>query len=291
MARILLQRSMPGAATAWGLFLLLACTGCRSTVEATFHESERMDEAGISVLREAQDLAAKGNRSRAKALLRDLVRAHPDFFRAYRALQDVVIATDGVEAARAESLAAKERDPSPLNLTLLARVTEKEDEARPLLEKAVEADPSYVWAHYGLAYLILKGRGTEAYEKARRHLEEALARSSAFHEARKLLIECLRRIGDTGAEKDQYLIYLSFNPDDLDMRYNYADLLLRRLDDLAVFQEGNAPDNDPDNLHRPRRRIGSMRSCSRRPSSTAWRSTTRRNRSISTFPVNIRTRT
>lgn len=231
-----------------GFFLVVP--GCRTTLEATYHESERIDPAGLATLREAEAMAARQEWEGAESLLRELIRAHPAYFRAHRMLQDVLIASGRMEAARAEARAAVEQDLSALNLTLLARVTDTADAADALLDRALAADPTYVWAHYGRAYRILKDRRVEAYEAARHHLEEALARSSAFTEARQLLIECLHRMGETGAERDQYEVYLAFNPLDLDARYNYADLLFRRLGDVeaAMVQVKRVLEEAPDRI-------------------------------------------
>jgi tetratricopeptide (TPR) repeat protein len=204
---------------------LLAAAGCASSPANPYHQSEMIDSEGQRMLLEAQELLDLGEYAMAQEVLDDLILAFPDYFRAWRTRQEVILESQGIDAAVDASRAEVDSFRTARALTLLARVTEDPDRAIPLLEEAIDLDESYVWAHFGLAYVLLKNHRVSEYEKARNHLEKALHYSSTFREARMLLIECLRMLGDNEKERKEFERYIAFNPDDLDARYNYADLL------------------------------------------------------------------
>jgi tetratricopeptide (TPR) repeat protein len=160
-----------------------------------------------------------------------VINGFPEFFRAHRAVQDIMIDQEGINAARSSAAQSVTGRRDAMNLTLQARVEKNPEEKLKLFRDALELDESYVWAHYGIAYVILKEGRVSEYEISRFHLERAVEYCSEFIEAHKLLIENLHLLGEIEEEDEQFEIYFELNPEDLEARYNYADLLRTKLDD------------------------------------------------------------
>jgi Tfp pilus assembly protein PilF len=211
-----------------GLVLLSACT---STPDMAWHPCEAVDQEGARVYEKALAKKEQGKLDEALVDLEELIHGFPEFFRAHRAVQDILIEQEGVQAARtrAEQNLAASRD--ALNLTLKARVEKNTEEKLKTLREALKKDESYIWAHYGIAFLILQDGRVSEYDRAREHLEKAVGYCSEFTEAHKLLIETLHLLGEPELEAEQYETYLDMIPGDLEVRYNYADLLRTKLDD------------------------------------------------------------
>lgn len=99
----------------------------------------------------AQAAITDGRTADAEQHLRDAVDADPEFVRAWRRLQDLQILTFRRDDAIREAEAEITKNPSsPRGYYLSARLREGAARRR-LLEKALEIDPWYGWAHQGLA--------------------------------------------------------------------------------------------------------------------------------------------
>jgi tetratricopeptide (TPR) repeat protein len=217
--------------SAWGLFVLLMLAGCTLGEQVTHHPSEQVDDEGVLLMEEAKALMEAEDYSQARAKLLELTTRDPAYFRGHRALQEAILQAEGANAVLDMAKQAVEVERSALTLTLLARLKKDPKEGIRLLKEALDLDTTYVWAYYGIAYYYLQAMNAEDYEKARRKVETALQYDSRFQEAQLLLIETLDRVGEDEEEAQQYGIYIESHPDDLDARYNYADLLRSKLDE------------------------------------------------------------
>lgn len=224
--------------------------GCTTYFQPVTHPSEYVDREGERAFEEAMALVEDGKLDEAQALLLELVNGYPDFFRARHALQDIALQREGEQPARQAARAQLEVRRDPMTLTLAARTLPDVDDQIKLLEEALSLDESYVWAHYGLAFIILREERISEYEAARTHLEQALEYAQTFRKARLLLIECLRRLGDYGEQDLEYAVHIEQNPDDVTARYNYADLLSTRLEeyDAALEQVDAVLDLEPERI-------------------------------------------
>lgn len=230
-----------------GLALFSACAGSTGKVR---HPSEAVDTEGEIQTREALVQWELGEVEQARTLLQGVLERYPGYFRARRLLQEINLDEKGVEQTAALAAERLERLRNPMNLTLAARVAEDPEEKIRLLEEALRIDSTYVWAHYGIAFVYLKEERLSEYERAREHLELALSHAPGLTAARKLLIENLHLLGEYIPLDEQYRIYLAREPDDLDARYNYADLLQSHIEDPeeALRQIERVLDREPDRL-------------------------------------------
>lgn len=221
--------------------------GCTGLHHASMHPSEYLDIEGQRIFQQAKDHFAEGDHDQAGELLQELLLGYPECFRVHRLLQEITIRNEGNRRAAELAEEVCRLDETPLTLTLWARASSDPEEKIKLLKKALTLDESYVWAHFGLAYVYLKEGRVEDFENARFCLEEALKYAPQFNEARLLMIENLHRLGEYEEEGRQYIAYLDAVPEDSDIRYNYAMLLSGQLDDPdeALTQLELILDDDP----------------------------------------------
>jgi len=211
--------------------VMIACAGCASSDSITVHGSEKADSADMACLEEALNLIQNEEYVKGCALLEGLIDRCPDLFRAKRALQDAAMRAGEEEAALEVAEESLKGFRNAATLTLMARATNNTNEALTLLEEALSMDETFVWAHYGIAFLLLKENRVSQFDKIRDHLERALEFSSGFGEARLLYIEILSKLGDVSETENQSRIYLESNPDQHDVRYNFGDFLRLKNED------------------------------------------------------------
>ncbi len=98
-----------------------------------------------------------------------------------------------LESERRRWRRAADEQPSPARLVLAARLEDDVPAALHLLDRALQADPDCIWAHYGRAhFLALRGD----WEGARVSLDRALVLDPGHLPARRLQASLLARVGD-----------------------------------------------------------------------------------------------
>jgi len=159
---------------------------------------------------------------------------YPSEFIKARDLHDRLIESGRVEEARSQARQLLVDERSAVNLTLAARMEEDVGDSIALLDEAIDVDPEFAWARYGLAFTVLKGECLERYEESVEHLTWLLAREFTQERnpdlrTRLLLIENLSRLGRSEAQAEAMAKYLEYSPNDLTTRYGLAYLLCIKL--------------------------------------------------------------
>lgn len=177
-----------------------------------------LDEPGIKQLREGQELSDEGKVAEARAKFAEAVRVKPDLYIAWLAMGDIdqkAGKNDDALNAAEKCLATKPNFPQCLALGMNAAQGKKDTElyqkyaaayknanpadpvvyfneavaflnkgddgqAKPLLEKALEADPKYADAMFQLGMVYFRtGDSTKAKELLQKFLESAPAHKEA----------------------------------------------------------------------------------------------------------------
>jgi Tfp pilus assembly protein PilF len=190
---------------------LAACAGPRI---ADYAERpgpyDALSPVELQVLADARKSAAGGDRDLARRRLETLCAALPNNLVAATALQEVELA---ILAAGGDlpSLAPEAADGSPIARlypryagraetygtaaadVLAARLAPDAATADAWIERALDADPACVWAHYARAFTLA---GAQRFEPARASLSAALALDPGHPPSRRLEAELLTRRGD-----------------------------------------------------------------------------------------------
>lgn len=167
----------------------------------------------------------------ARQRLSALARQRPESVALAILLQEVQLALGkSLDELRVDyRLKAAREDESPASLVLAARVESDSASAKALLERALELDPSYVWAHYALAHW--HARAGE-WQTGRVFLERALELDPGHMPARRLEAAMLARNGQRSAAEAALERWIDVSQDDalVDPRARVATQL-----DLALL--------------------------------------------------------
>ncbi len=191
----------------------LACRGAPS-IELVPNPGpyDALAAGDFAELRRAREHMERDEFDGARASLARLRALYPNNLAVASMLQDVEI--EARIAARAEGTSgtaraavsravleeerrrwrnAAEEEPSAARLVLAARLEDDVPAALHLLDRALQADPDCIWAHYGRAhFLALRGD----WEGARDSLDRALVLDPGHLPARRLEASLLARVGD-----------------------------------------------------------------------------------------------
>lgn len=203
-----------------GLLLAAACTTPTAAPRAGGRgaAADALEPAALALLERALTALDAGSIEDALELLGVLALEHPDHVPAGIWLQEARLAqaraapAEGFEGNPHEPLrrAYRERaeaEPGVLAWILAARVEDDPVAALRLLDRALELDPSSVWAHYGRAHVLAR-RGD--LEESGRAVDAALAREPAHLPARRLSAWLAARAGrseDAVRELESWLAY------------------------------------------------------------------------------------
>ncbi len=187
-------------------------------------------------------------------LSRDLL--HPPEFLEERRKQDEWLDADRLLEARKRAGEMLVADQTPAHLVLAARVEEDPEKALALLEEALEKNPFFAWARYGLAYIVLREEILERYEESAEHLKwliiQEFGRDSprGVRSPRHLLIENLHRLGRIEEEAEEWEALIDAHPSDMDARVDLARLLCFRLGETKRARKhlDKVLEKDPDRL-------------------------------------------
>jgi tetratricopeptide (TPR) repeat protein len=184
---------------------------------------EYLDWADLATDQRLRDLQL----ARALEEFEAVAAASPRMFRARRAIQDILLELDPSAARERFLVPADSGDPEKLTLAARLLAPVDAERARQYLELAVEADPEFAWARYGLAFLDWQeGRDEPALDR----VLEALARDPGFPEARELEARLYESLGRRDEALASYRRLLE-TKDTVELRYRYANLLLRSDDE------------------------------------------------------------
>jgi TolB-like protein/Tfp pilus assembly protein PilF len=157
-----------------------------------------------------------------------------------------------IDARPTENTEALELYARARYLVLSAAGSSQDEQARDLLEQAVELDPGYAraWAELGSLYLSLKERGTIPVAEGQRLADEAITRAlelepdlASAHSARAYYLSDQLRYEEA---EEESLRALELNPGSSEEHRRYARLLLQ-LDrhEESVEQARRAVELDP----------------------------------------------
>ncbi len=207
------------------LLLLLFASACRLPARG-LPACEEAAPARREQVREAEALLANGQAEAALASLERVIAAEPGYFRGLRAHQDALCALGRTGAAEefARGL-VREREDAAAHV-LLARVTADQEEAAHLIERALELEPAFPWAH--LARGVAAARGNRCRE-AEESLSEALDHHPQFDLALLARAQVRDQIADFEGAAEDYRAYLRLCGGDTQALYNLATILHREL--------------------------------------------------------------
>ncbi len=169
-------------------------------------DPERVRDRAVALMRYVQEGKAEGRRLAQEALdlLGPALTAHPDDVPAWQARGAALSVLGKTSEALAAYEKALEHDPrSEETLVAAARLAQdsaQTDKALDYWRRAVESDP-LTPAYHGRLALLLAEKG--AWEQAREHCQTCSRLDPGSVDARKLLIRCLRQLGQRQAASDE----------------------------------------------------------------------------------------
>ncbi|MBI4878429.1 MAG: tetratricopeptide repeat protein [Planctomycetes bacterium] len=207
------------------LLLLLVASSCRLPARG-LPACEQAAPAMRDLERDAEQLLAEGQAEAALVHLERVIAAEPGYFRALRAHQDALFALGRTAAAEeyARGL-VRERGDAAAH-ALMARVSADQEEAARLLERALELDPAFSWAH--LARGVAAARENR-FRDAEESLSEALHDYPEFDAALLARAQVRDQLADFEGAAADYRAYLRSCGGDTQALYNLATILHREL--------------------------------------------------------------
>ncbi len=157
------------------------------------------------------------------------LKAAPDLIDAHRGCQDVMkaLGRDHADLLRRYRGKAEKNPRSAAACYLYARLLDDAEEEKEWLEKALENDEKFPWAHYGMARLLMSGERQDV-KGAERHLKRAIELQPDMVHAYKAL--ALLYIGDARPEeaKEVYLRAAGKFPGEPFPHFSLAGICLSR---------------------------------------------------------------
>jgi tetratricopeptide (TPR) repeat protein len=230
------------------LAALAACVLCAcssSSIDVDQYEAppskyDVLPKAGVESAREARAKLAAGDQGGARALVAELVAAHPEHVALAIWLQELDFAAAPADGKIAVANAARElatREPTVAHLLLAARLEPDELKARATLEQALALDRDCAWTHYALAHLDAK---QSRWPQAQRGVARAVQVDPGNLAARRLEAAILARNGARSDAISALRAWLEVTRDN--PLVDSATRVMAELD-LAQLQllEGNEP--------------------------------------------------